>query len=175
MIASLMCVTGVVIMIAYLLVSEWKMGVRPSISDTYYGWQECKKGWIFSIVMLMTAFLCVPFFIDSSVAGTEFSAFLTFGSLGFVGAACSFKETLTRTVHYAGALVWGLGTVVWTIINIGLVELFIGMSLGLWLFISTIDADLDEFKSTVWRNRVLGVELMLLTALIFDVVILLTR
>lgn len=98
----------VALITAYLVITILAFGRIPkSISDTYYQWKDkphCK--FLFTFVMWLTGFPILIYWISVTKEPLQFIPFLSISGMLFVGAACAFKETLTRGVHFTSAGIW---------------------------------------------------------------------
>ena len=99
----------------YLMITLVHFGVPDSISYTNYLWG--KDTHIFTAVIWAIAILLCISWVNASDGGTAWLAFLSCAGLGYVGAAACYKEKLTCTVHYSGAIVWAVAGIVWTLIH----------------------------------------------------------
>ena len=81
--------------------------IPPSLSASVFT-LPINKRWIWTIVLFVVCFLCVPTIIDKASENTQFIAFLAIAGLAFVGAAplVKFKDDkLQFRVHEGGAIV----------------------------------------------------------------------
>lgn len=76
--------------------------LSASVFDLPYG-----KRWIWSVVIFLVCFLCVPTYIDKVSESTKFLAFIAIAGLAFVGAAPLVKDSqdIAYKVHCAGAVI----------------------------------------------------------------------
>jgi len=74
-----------------------QFGILPSISDSYYHLPKNQK--------ILFTFFCWGFAFPVIIIGNSALMFLAGSAITFVGAAPAFKETLTKTVHFVGALI----------------------------------------------------------------------
>lgn len=112
---------AIVVFVVYAVITISKFGIPKSVSDTYYLWKESGKGkWytetIFIITLFLVGFLPLPYWVEVSPTNIQFLPFLSCSGLVFVGAACAFKQELTKSVHYASAGVWAVGNIVWNVV-----------------------------------------------------------
>ena len=110
---------SLLVLMAYTLTSVAIFGVPKSLSDTHYLWNERwqQHSSLFTFAMMATVFPLLPVFIEYSTDNTQFLAFISAAALAFVGAACCFKQRLTRTVHFAAAGICAACAVLWTLFN----------------------------------------------------------
>lgn len=94
----------------YLLLMAKLHGIQPSISDNYY---VSKHPWTFTLVMWTVAFTMLPPMLSATTETFQFTAFLSCAGIAFVGAAAAYRQSMTNTVHIAGAATAGLMAIVW--------------------------------------------------------------
>nr|WP_295440342.1 hypothetical protein [uncultured Prevotella sp.]DAV54982.1 MAG TPA: hypothetical protein [Caudoviricetes sp.] len=107
----------------FLLLSAMRFGVPDMVSDTYYQLQgttgsevlggKVKRnfGWVFSVVMVLVAFLMMTAILDLG-RGVQCLAFVGCGGLAFVGCAPNYLGDESK-VHKIAALVAAAGCVGW--------------------------------------------------------------
>lgn len=107
----------------FLLLSAMRFGVPGMVSDTYYQLQgttgsevlggKTKRnfGWVFSVVMVLIAFLMMVAILDLG-KGLQCLAFIGCGGLAFVGCAPNYLGDESK-VHKIAALVAAAGCVGW--------------------------------------------------------------
>lgn len=107
----------------FLLLSAMRFGVPDMVSDIYYQLQgttgsevlggKVKRnfGWMFSVVMVLVAFLMMVAILDLD-KGLQCLAFIGCGGLAFVGCAPNYLGDESR-VHKIAALVAAAGSVGW--------------------------------------------------------------
>lgn len=107
----------------FLLLSAMRFGVPDMVSDTYYQLQgttgsevlggKVKRnfGWVFSVVMVLVAFMMMVAILDLG-KGLQCLAFIGCGGLAFVGCAPNYLGDESR-VHKIAALVAAAGCVGW--------------------------------------------------------------
>lgn len=107
----------------FLLLSAMIFGVPDMVSDTYYQLQgttgsevlggKTKRnfGWVFSVVMVLVAFLMMVAILDLC-RGVQCLAFIGCGGLAFVGCAPNYLGDESR-VHKIAAFVAAAGCVGW--------------------------------------------------------------
>ncbi len=97
----------------YLVALGIRHGVPSMVSDTYYQLQESRHcGWVFSLVMVMVAFIMLACIMDLG-KGIQCLAFLGCGGLAFVGAAPNYCNDSEYKVHKTGAIIAAIGCVGW--------------------------------------------------------------
>lgn len=107
----------------FLLFAAMRFGVPAMVSDVYYQLQRCtgsevigdkrkrNYGWVFSVVMVLVAFLMMTAILDLG-RGVQCLAFIGCGGLAFVGCAPNYLGDESR-VHKIAALVAAAGCVGW--------------------------------------------------------------
>lgn len=107
----------------FLLLSAIRFGVPDMVSDTYYQLQgttgsevlggKTKRnfGWVFSVVMVLIAFLVMVAILDLG-RGVQCLAFIGCAGLAFVGCAPNYLGDESK-VHKIAALVAAAGCVGW--------------------------------------------------------------
>ena len=112
--------TSFVIYCVYNIISLYTFGVPHSLSNTYYLWNDIKKGagYAFSVCLGLIAALLLPVWLDMGADSSwQFLSFLTCGSLLFVAAAPNFKSlTIESTIHTVAAILSAICAVLWIII-----------------------------------------------------------
>lgn len=103
-------IIGVAILFIYLLFVIVKDGkVPPSISDSFYS----SGKYLFTFVMFAEAVLLTIALLSITPSNLQFLAFFSGASLAFVGAAPHCHEKFEKTVHFAGAYTFALGSQLW--------------------------------------------------------------
>jgi hypothetical protein len=102
------------VLIAILILSVYTLamikiigGIPPSLSESVF-WLKKKDRFIWTLVLFLVCFLCVPTLLDKSLEGTQFLAFLAIAGLAFVGAAplvWADEDEMQFQVHQWGAIV----------------------------------------------------------------------
>lgn len=109
-----------VIFVLYNIFTLGEFGVITSLSNSYYLYNEKKKGLgiIFSIVMIVCAGLLMPAWLDiSNGSNFQFLAFLCCAMLCFVGYAPQFKSnSITSIVHNVSAISAAIFGLLWVFI-----------------------------------------------------------
>lgn len=112
------CLSKAIFMfIVYNAIALLLFGVPKSLSDTYYLFKErnnsCK--WFFPIMMLLLAIFLMPAWLEISEGSYfQFMAFLSAGSILFVGGAPAFMDSsLENKVHSVSAIVAAIMAILW--------------------------------------------------------------
>lgn len=115
----ILAVVSLVIFLAYLVGMYVHFGIPASLSDTYYKMENRRKGagWFFTAMCWGVALPLLPYLLDVTPAGYQFTAFLACAGLMFVGAAPQFKLSLTGPVHYVSAAVCCSSAILWCILS----------------------------------------------------------
>lgn len=142
-------VLATVIMSAYLGWYLYNYGVPGSISRTVY---KLHHEAIFTLVMYSVAFLTIIPMIDACSEKTKVLAFLTMGSIGFVGAAPLGRHCDER-VHMSAAAIFGICSQIMIAINAPALLL-------MWLLF------LVAFIAMVGRNWLFWAELVCIATLL---------
>lgn len=122
----------VIIMTCYLSATIGYFGIPKSISDTYYLWKDKKYcRYLFTFVMLAVGLPVMIYWISMSKETLQCLPFLSVSGMCFVGAACAFKETLTKEVHYASAGVWAAFAVLYFVLTQSWISILLGAVIGL--------------------------------------------
>jgi hypothetical protein len=108
-------IASIFVLFGYLAFVVVKFGIPPSISESYY--LLGKKGWLFQIALMVTAFCVVPSLVDASSENTRFLAFLACAGLLFVAGAPLFKLRFDGKVHFISAALCCGGLVLWQVVN----------------------------------------------------------
>lgn len=106
--------------ITFLIVKE---GILPSISESFYRLSGNYK-WCFTL-------FCWGISIPTIIIGNTLLLFIAGSAIAFVGAAASFKDKLTNTVHSVGAVIgilfsqfsifWDFNLLIVNLITVGLI------------------------------------------------------
>lgn len=107
---STLAIISAILFVIYLILMAKLHGIQPSISDNYY---VSKHPWTFTIAMWTVAFTMLPPMLSATTETFQFTAFLSCAGIAFVGAAAAYKQSLTNTVHIAGAATAALFAIVW--------------------------------------------------------------
>lgn len=139
---------SVCLIVAYLVGTIFRFKKIPkSISDTYYQWSNVGNRFLFTFVMWAVGFPILIYWIDVSYKSIQFVPFLSISGMLFVGAACAFKETLTKAVHYASAGVWAFFAILYFI----LVGDWLAICSGVSVFI-IVALMIDNRHFTFWAE-----------------------
>ena len=63
--------------------------------------------------MWTVSFTMLPPMLSATTETFQFTAFLSCAGIAFVGAAAAYRQSLTNTVHIAGAVTAALFAIVW--------------------------------------------------------------
>lgn len=111
--------TSFVIYLVYNIISLCTHGTPNSLSNTYYLWNDVKKGagYAFCVALGLMAGLLLPAWLEIGVGSYwQFLSFLTCGSLLFVAAAPNFKSVgIESTVHTVAAIFSAICGMCWVI------------------------------------------------------------
>ena len=107
---STLAIISAILFAIYLYVMAKLHGVQPSVSDNYY---VTKHPWTFTIAMWTVAFTMLPPMLSATTETFQFTAFLSCAGISFVGAAAAYRQSMTNTVHIAGAITAALFAIVW--------------------------------------------------------------
>ena len=107
---TLLVLFSLAVFATYLIIMAKNYGIQPSISDNYY---VSKHPWTFTLAMWLVAFTMLPPMLSATTETFQFAAFLSCAGIAFVGAAAAYRQSLTNTVHIAGAITSALFAIVW--------------------------------------------------------------
>ena len=107
---STLAIISAILFAIYLYVMAKLHGVQPSVSDNYY---VSKHPWTFTLAMWTVAFTMLPPMLSATTETFQFAAFLSCAGIAFVGAASAYRQSMTNTVHIAGAVTAALFAIVW--------------------------------------------------------------
>ena len=107
---TLLVLFSLAVFATYLIIMAMNYGIQPSISDNYY---VSKQPWVFTLVFWLVAVTMAPAMIDTAPVEWQFTGFLAGTGIAFVGAAAAYKQSMTNTVHIAGAITSALFAIVW--------------------------------------------------------------
>ena len=105
-----LAIISAILFAIYLILMAKLHGVQPSVSDNYY---VSKHPWTFTLAMWTVAFTILPPMLSATTETFQFTAFLSCAGIAFVGAAAAYKQSLTNTVHIAGAVTAALFAIIW--------------------------------------------------------------
>lgn len=107
---TLLVLFSLAVFAIYLILMAKLYGIQSSISDNYY---VSKHPWTFTLAMWLVAFTMLPPMLSATTETFQFAAFLSCAGIAFVGAAAAYRQSMTNTVHIAGAATAGLFSIVW--------------------------------------------------------------
>ena len=107
---STLAIISAILFAIYLILMAKLHGVQPSVSDNYY---VSKNPWTFTIAMWTVAFTMLPPMLSATTETFQFTAFLSCAGIAFVGAAAAYRQSMTNTVHIAGAITSALFAIIW--------------------------------------------------------------
>ena len=105
-----LAIISAILFAIYLYVMAKLHGVQPSVSDNYY---VSKHPWTFTLAMWTVAFTMLPPMLSATTETFQFTAFLSCAGIAFVGAAAAYRQSMTNTVHIAGAVTAALFAIIW--------------------------------------------------------------
>ena len=105
-----LAIISAILFAIYLFCMAKLHGVQPSVSDNYY---VTKHPWTFTLAMWTVAFTMLPPMLSATTETFQFTAFLSCAGISFVGAAAAYRQSLTNTVHIAGAITAALFAIIW--------------------------------------------------------------
>ena len=142
----------------FLLLSAMRFGVPDMVSDTYYQLQstigsevldgKTKRnfGWVFSLVMVLVAFLMLVALLDTG-RGVQFLVFIGCSGLAFVGCAPNYYDKTEYPVHKCAAIIAAVGCVGWCMSACWWVSLVFLALYGIYLGY----ADLARRANDMWH------------------------
>lgn len=108
---------SLVLILVYLAIYVFQVGLPTSISETYY---KTEKKWLFPTVLGLCVGCCVEPMLELTPEPFKFLAFFVVAGIMFVAAAPAFKESFVGSVHYVSASIAGLAAMVWLILMSGI-------------------------------------------------------
>ena len=105
-----LAIISAILFAIYLILMAKLHGVQPSVSDNYY---VSKHPWTFTLAMWTVAFTMLPPMLSATTKTFQFAAFLSCAGSAFVVAAAAYRQSMTNTVHIAGAITAALFAIVW--------------------------------------------------------------
>jgi len=129
-------ISSLVVFTAYLLFISIKYKGIESISASYYALPE-RYRWAFTIVLW-------AFAMPVMIAGENALLFFAGAGICFVGAAAAYKEELTSTVHYVGAVSAILLGLLYASIYVSLIYLIV------WIVLFIIIQRLSGRRAMYW-------------------------
>lgn len=139
------------ILIAYLTIFTFNLGLPTSLSATYY---HCQKKWLFPTVLGLTAALTAVPILELTPEPWKFLGFFVLASVLFTASAPAFKEDFVGKVHTWSALIGSVAALCWIVVILGWGGAIIP-AFGL------IIAIIDRKRAVLW------VEISILTGLFF--------
>lgn len=101
------------LMLAGLLVfAATRFSIPSMVSDVFYQYQKYNKGWIFSVILAVSALLTLVSILDSG-KGIQFLAFLGCAGLMFVGFVPRYLDSTEHIIHKSAAITAAIGCVGW--------------------------------------------------------------
>lgn len=84
-------------------------GIPASLSASVFSLPQSKR-WIWTVLLALVCFLCVPTYIEKTGENTQFLAFTAIAALAFVGGAPLVKDKsdIAYKVHCVAAVVCAL-------------------------------------------------------------------
>lgn len=116
-IEQIIAVLSCAVMTAYLATYINHNGVPKSISATYYR-IVCR--WMFPLTVATSGVMSYIPMLRVTPVGYEALPIVIVASIFMVSATPSFKERLTRRIHYGSAIVLGASSMAWLILVSGL-------------------------------------------------------
>ena len=147
----------------FLLLSAMRFGVPDMVSDIYYQLQgttgsevlggKVKRnfGWMFSVVMVLVAFLMMVAILDLD-KGLQCLAFIGCGGLAFVGCAPNYLGDDSK-VHKIAALVAAAGCVGWCLSVCWVPTAVIAL---IYLLLVSCSDDEERYKPVWYMAEVAG-------------------
>lgn len=105
---------GVSILLVYLVFVMVRVGVPPSLSDSYYSLK--KQGFLFQLTLIILCFTFTPILLELTEGQWwQFTAFFAVAPIGFVAVAPQFKmeRSVERKVHFGAAIISGVISFIW--------------------------------------------------------------
>ncbi len=105
-----------IVFVTYTVATIVLFGILPSLSASYYKWEEKHKcGWLFSATMFTMAVTLLPAWLTLSEGSTfQFLSFLCPASLIFVGAAPKFEnDNIEKWLHPIAAIICAVCAICW--------------------------------------------------------------
>ena len=106
----ILAIISAILFATYLFLMARLHGAQPSVSDNYY---VSKHPWTFTLAMWAIAFTMLPPMLSATTETFQFTAFLSCVGIAFVGAAAAYRQSMTNTVHIAGAITAALFAIIW--------------------------------------------------------------
>lgn len=144
----------------FLLLSALRFGIPDMVSDIFYQLQnttgsevlggKVKRnfGWVFSVVMVIVAFLMLMALLDTE-QGVSFFAFIGCVGLAFVGCAPNYYDKEAYPVHKCAAIIAAIGCVGWCLSICWWVTLILAACYLAYL----IWIDASNFANSMWHIK----------------------
>lgn len=151
MIQLILVILAIIIFFVYNAVFIATHEVPKSLSDTFYYYQDDKKGlgYIFTAMMFSVCFTLLPAWLSISDSFTTWEHYFTFlaffaaGSIAFVGAAPAFRNVgIENTVHMVAAKSAAIFSLLWCAIVCWRIMYIIPIGLGITWLIGYIYANI---------------------------------
>lgn len=138
-----MTLLSIILITSYIVYNINQFGMPKSLSSTYY---NLKHGWIFSLIISLSAILIYPRMMEMTNSNYEFLVFLTLAGIIFVSVTPNFRECkLTDNVHTVSAILTLIVSQIWVALNDVL-------NLSWWLPVGVyIGTKIDEFDFDLGR------------------------
>jgi hypothetical protein len=104
---------------SYLCIASFLFGALPSISDSFYRFEEQKRGhgYLFTAWCFVIGFASMTLILEASAGKWfQFLGFIAGAGLCLVGAAPRFR-TLEKRIHTVAALLCGIPAVAWCLLT----------------------------------------------------------
>lgn len=120
----ILSIISFLLLAVFLLLAAMRFGIPSMVSDVYYQLQgcagskiinnkcKCNYGWVFKLVMFVSAILILVPLLDSG-KGIQFLAFLGCAGLMFVSLAPRYLDNNEHAIHKAAAITAAIGCVGW--------------------------------------------------------------
>lgn len=120
----ILSIISFLLLAVFLLLAAMRFGIPSMVSDVYYQLQgcagskiinnkcKCNYGWVFTLVMFVSAILILVPLLDSG-KGIQFLAFLGCAGLMFVSLAPRYLDNNEHAIHKAAAITAAIGCVGW--------------------------------------------------------------
>lgn len=159
-----------IVFVAYTLATIIVFGILPSLSASYYKWEEKHKcGWLFSATMFTMAVTLLPAWLTLSEGSTfQFLSFICPASLIFVGAAPKFENDsiIEKWLHPIAAIICAVCAICWL--------LFVGHLWWLMLICFVVFLAIALLTKTLIKSAVFWFEMVAFIATYIGLFTLLT-
>lgn len=129
--------------------------IPPSLSASVFNIPTNKR-WIWTVILFVVCFLCVPTYIEKTDINTQFLSFLSIGGLAFVGAASLVKfsdDKMQFRVHEVGAIVCAACSQLVLVFNCPWLLL-------LWIPYIISFIKLNDFRAKGWNAKIFWAEMV---------------